>query len=309
MAAEIPTRRGRRTAWWFALGLCLGLIGGFLLGSRSNGGREAGSGDGLRVDRGDPVDGQPTSLTMAEVLQIAEEALERFRANVDDYTATLVKQESVRGSLGEAQRIALKLQCPHRRDAPGETFPLRVYLRFESPNKVAGREVIWAEDQNDGKLVAHEAGLLGLMTVRLDPTGMIAMQGQRYPIYDIGMTNLLEKLVERGRRDLDNPDVQVTRTPGAELDGVLCDLIEVRRRSPSGQPDDFSRVEIWFDSSAGMPIRYSAWGWPAANGSAEEPVSDEDAPLLESYTYLDIRTNVGLTESDFDPANPEYRFR
>jgi hypothetical protein len=30
--------------------------------------------------------------------------------------------------------------------------------------------------------------------------------------------------------------------------------------------------------------------------------------LLESYTYGDIRTNVGLDDSDFDPLNEEYNF-
>lgn len=314
MTVATPKRR-RRAAGWFLIGLCLGLIGGFLVSSRfhaNRGGRTVAgkmgaSGDGVRADRGTPVDGEPATLTMGEVLELAQQAFDRFRASVDDYTATLVKQESVDGTLGEPQRIALKVQCPHRRDAPGEVYPLRVYLRFESPEKVAGREVIWAEDKHDGKLVAHEAGLLGLVTVKLDPTGMIAMQGQRYPIYDIGLTNLLQKLIERGQQDLDNPEVQVTRTQGAELDGSVCELIEVRRQRPTGQPDDFSRAEIWFDVEAGLPIRYSAWGWPDSTELSDGSLAE--APLLESYTYLDIRTNVGLTESDFDPANPEYRFR
>ena len=38
------------------------------------------------------------------------------------------------------------------------------------------------------------------------------------------------------------------------------------------------------------------------------PAVSGPAPLLESYTYYDVKLNVGLTEDDFDPANPEYRY-
>jgi hypothetical protein len=251
--------------------------------------------------------GQPWG--MAEVLSLAERSLDRFRVRVGDYTATLVKQEAVNGKLGDPQKIAIKVQCTHRPEAPDVRHPLRVYLRFESPSNVAGREVIWAEDLHDAKMVVHEAGILGLMSLRLEPTGLIAMQGQRYPITEIGLTNLLEKLVARGRQDLDNPDVSVNVVQGLELEGLVCDRIEVVRRKPSGKADDFSRAEIWFDPRTEFPIRYSAYGWRADRNKGSDPKTPP-APgdLIESYTYLDIRANVGLTEADFDPENPEYQF-
>ncbi len=30
--------------------------------------------------------------------------------------------------------------------------------------------------------------------------------------------------------------------------------------------------------------------------------------LLEEYTYLNVKLNVGLTDADFDDKNPEYNF-
>jgi hypothetical protein len=251
--------------------------------------------------------GQPWG--MAEVLSLAERSLDRFRVRVGDYTATLVKQEAVNGKLGDPQRIAIKVQCPHRPEAPDVRHPLRVYLRFESPSNVAGREVIWAEDLHDAKMVVHETGILGLMSLRLEPTGLIAMQGQRYPITEIGLTNLLEKLVARGRQDLDNSDVSVSVTQGLELEGLVCDRIEVLRRKPSGKADDFSRAEIWFDPRTELPIRYSSYGWrPDPKKVADPKTPPAPGDLIESYTYLDIRTNVGLSDADFDPENPEYQF-
>ncbi len=31
--------------------------------------------------------------------------------------------------------------------------------------------------------------------------------------------------------------------------------------------------------------------------------------LIEAYTYLNMKLNVGLTDADFDIHNPVYRFR
>lgn len=236
---------------------------------------------------------------MDEVLRIAEDALLHMRQNLDDYAATLVKQETVGGVLTEPTELAIKVMCTHRGGKMDESEPMRVYLRFVSPPGLAGREVIWGKDLFDGKLVVHEAGLMGLVTLQLDPTGMIAMRGQRYPIYEIGLTKLVQKLIERGEVDQNNPDISVTIKRDVQLDGHKVDLITVLRRKPSGKEDDFSRAEICFDRQRKLPLRYTAYGW---GNDANKP------PLIESYTYKDVQTNVGLSDADFDPQNPDYQF-
>ena len=42
------------------------------------------------------------------------------------------------------------------------------------------------------------------------------------------------------------------------------------------------------------------YGWPRRQG--------EKAPLVEEYTYSNIKTNVGLTNADFDTSNRNYGF-
>jgi hypothetical protein len=247
----------------------------------------------------EPSQGITEDSSMDEVLKIAEETLLHMRQNLNDYTATIIKQETVDGVLSEANEMAIKVQCPHRGGKLDDSEPMRVYLRFQKPAGVAGREVIWAQDLNDGKLVVHEAGLLGLMTVRLDHTGMIAMRGQRYPISEIGLTKLVQKLIERGELDRKNPDVTVAITRGIKLDGRDCQLIVVTRKTRGTGINDFSRAEICFDAERKLPLRYSAYGWDENGG---------EGALLESYTYTDIKTNVGLSEIDFDPNNPAYNF-
>ena len=49
-----------------------------------------------------------------------------------------------------------------------------------------------------------------------------------------------------------------------------------------------------------IPIRYIAYDWPAVEG--------DQLKVIEEYNYLNLKMNVGLTDADFDPNNPEYNF-
>ena len=77
-----------------------------------------------------------------------------------------------------------------------------------------------------------------------------------------------------------------------------------RRNHPQPRPYyDFYVARIFIDDEFNVPVRYAAYTWPATPGS--EPGNDE---LIEEYTYLKLELNVGLTDKDFDPANPDYKF-
>ncbi len=263
-----------------------------------------------RRDAGDTASAAPTrvekedtgtrQVSMSDVLDMAEAARAHLSENLDDYTARFVKQEvDDRGVLGEETEILLKVQTRLRNEA--DQAPMRVYLSFQSPSSVKGREVIWAEDLYDGKMAVHEVGLLlSLKTIWFDPNGIFAMQGQRYPISEIGLVRLVEKLIERGQVDRDSPDVSVTITPDHKLGDTTTELIQVRRSKPANREDDFSLAEIVIDPERQLILSYRSFGWPKE--------ADAEPPLLESYTYYDVQTNVGLTEADFDPANPNYGF-
>ncbi len=266
-AAPLP--RQRRGKGQFILGFLLGLVAGGLIAMNYRGGSSRTSAEPELIGA-TGQSGRAAESSMDEVLQIAREALVHMYQNVDDYTATLVQQETTGGKLGEAHQMSMKVHCRHRGASRDESEPFRVYLRFERPASVAGREVIYAEDMYDGKLVVHEAGLLGLLTVHLDPTGMVAMRGQRYPIYEIGLTNLVKKLIEKGEEDRTNPNVSVTITRDWELDGQRCDLIEVRRRQPNGKPDDFSRAK--FASTASVIFRFATRPTAGQQGRWKRPM-------------------------------------
>ncbi|QEG41728.1 DUF1571 domain-containing protein [Roseimaritima ulvae] len=300
------TSRPRRSLWRTGL-LSLALLSlGFVIG-RSTAPLSAPPGavptpTGSGSSPSDPSAAETVSVTrqatLEEVLQMARQGLQQLEQNIDDYTATMVKQERIGNTLREPETMNMKLQT--RRVQDGQTVrPMRVYLHFSAPASMAGQEVIWSEGANDGKLIAHKGGLWNVMRASLKPDSFLAMTGNRYPITQIGMTNLVRKLIARGELDQQTASATVSITSGHRVGDRICNLIQVRHAEPNGRPDDFSLAEIAIDAERQIPLRYTAFGWPAEG---------TEAPLLESYTYLDVELNVGLTDQDFDPDNPAYNY-
>jgi hypothetical protein len=170
--------------------------------------------------------------------------------------------------------------------------PLSVYLYFLKPSSVKGREVIFVEGQNKGKMVAHESGLLGKVApaIWLKPDGPIAMRGQLYPITEIGIETLVDRLIEKGERDRKRGECTVDFFKGAKINGRACTVLQVKHPTPRPW-FDFHIARIFMDDELNVPIRYAAYTWPKQAGG--KPL------LLEAYTYLDLKLNVQLTDADF----------
>jgi len=232
-------------------------------------------------------------------IELARESLSHIQQNVNDYTALFVNRCRVNGTLPPLQFAKVKIR--NRKFADGQIVtPMSVYLDFLKPTSVRGREVIWVEGRNDGKLVAHETGVSGLINVNLDPHGMIAMRGQRYPITDIGIENLVAKVIETGLRDRQYGECDVQFFRDAKIGTAKCIMLQVTHPVKRDH-FDFYQARVYFDENLKVPIRYESWSWPKTPGG--KPV------LEEEYMYLKIALNVGLTDQDFDIANPAYRFR
>jgi hypothetical protein len=209
----------------------------------------------------------------------------------------MIKQERIGGTLMPAEYMNIKVR--NRRERPTGRQPFSIYMRFLRPNAIKGREVIYVEGRNENHLVAHESGILNLMRVSLAPTGAMAMRGNRYPITDAGIENLVEKLIERGERDRAIGLCDVQFFENAKVMDRTCTMIQVKHDQEQA-PLDFHIGRIYIDDEFQVPIRYEAYLWPGPN--------EKDLPLLESYTYAKLKINVGLTDRDFDPDNQEYDF-
>ena len=231
-------------------------------------------------------------------LRTARHSLQHIQLNVRDYTAIMSKRVRVDGELNDYQHTYVKIRN-RRVENDRLTTPMSVYLYFLKPDAIKGREVIWVENRNNGRMVAHDAGLKRLIKVELDPNGSMAMRGQRYPITEIGLEKLVQKVIETGNRDRQRDECQVKFYDNAKINQRVCRMFEIIH--PVERPDfDFHRAQVFFDNDLNMLVRYASWSWPKKEGG--KPV------LEEEYTYTDIKVNIGLTDLDFDPDNPAYGF-
>ena len=241
----------------------------------------------------------PAPHPLDRAVDFAHQSLKEMRSEIADYTAVLAKREQVNGVIGEPSYINLKVRCP-RTHADGTTSPFSIYMKFLRPKDSAGREVIWVEGQNDNKLIVHEgSGILRLKKFNLSPTCPIAMRGQRYPIYEAGLENLIVKLIEKAERDRAAGPCVVDYRDGAVINKRECSLIELVHNERH-EPYEFHKAQVFIDKELNVPVRYAAYDWPESPGA--EP------KLLEEYTYYNVKANVGLTDNDFNPANPAYKF-
>jgi hypothetical protein len=211
---------------------------------------------------------------------------------IHDYTATLIKRERIGANLGEHQCIAIKVR--HK--------PFSVYLNFLAPADLKGQECMFIEGTNNGKMWAHGTGIKEKMfgTVSLNPDGNMAMAGQRYPLTQIGILNLTRRLIEVAETDVKYGECEVKYFKGAKINDRICTCTQVVHPLPR-KNFLFNVARIFVDDNLNIPVRYEAYDWPKAAGGAPE--------LIEEYTYLNMRLNVGLGDQDFDIENPIYHFR
>ena len=236
---------------------------------------------------------------LRECLRIAYDGEKRIQESIRDYTCTLTRRERVDGRLMAYETMFVKIR--HQQKQAGSVVePFSVYVRFLAPDRVKGREVIYVEGQNGGKLIVRNGGTrFEHITTSLLPDSPAAMQQTRYPITEIGMLNLTRRLIERGEQEMKDKECQVKLVRGAKINGRPSTVIQVAHTTRQSDLQ-FKTARIMIDDELDLPVHYSAYDWPEKEG---EPVS-----LLEEYTYTDVKLNVGLTDLDFDHRNEAYRF-
>lgn len=210
-------------------------------------------------------------------------AIERLK----DYTAVLVRRERIAGELTDYETVSIKIRHA----------PFSVYGYFHTPGVAKGQEVLYIQGQNNGHLIGHRGALMGVLS--LDPQSALAMRGRHYPLTEIGMVNLLRRLIEVGQRDLSYGECEVKYFPGAKLNDRPCTIVQ------AAHPErrDYFRfhiARIFVDDTLNLPVRYESYDWPQKPGGPPE--------LFEEYTYLNLKLNVGLTDEDFSTGNPQYHF-
>ncbi|MEW4526837.1 DUF1571 domain-containing protein [Maioricimonas sp. JC845] len=230
-----------------------------------------------------PDSNDPTVAALRIVRSVA-----RSLEAVNDYEATFTKRERI-GTRLIHQSMQMKVR--HK--------PFSVYLKYLTDHP--GREVLYVHGRNGNRLQVHEGeGLTSLVgTISLDPNGAMAMEENRYPITQIGMRRLVNMLIEAWEKEARYGETDVRFYPNAKLGETRCKVIEW---SHPVQREHFpyQKCRLYIDRTTNLPVRFENFGWPGEGNTRPR--------LLEEYTYTNVRTNVGLSDADFDPGNTAYAF-
>ena len=213
--------------------------------------------------------------------------------NVSDYTCTLVKVDRIDGKLREREEIQIKVRIP-KEECGVVVQKFSIFLEYLSPPKLKGRKVLFIEGENDGKMYVKVGGRApSFLHVKDYPDSERVLATSRYPVTDLGFQHLAKTLLNRAEqsRDADprGENTEVAITAGVLVEDRPCTRIRVLR--PVRQAEQHHIDELYIDEALQVPVQMIAYDWPDTPGG--EPV------LLESYTYLDVRLNVGLPDSDF----------
>lgn len=244
----------------------------------------------------EPKDENP----LVPLIRFAEQQLGRIDGQIQDYTCTLLKRERINGRLSSQTHAFVKLRHQQIRDG-AVVVPFSVYMRFLSPADVRDREILYVQGRNDGKLIARRGGRrFQSITVAIDPESPLAMRASGYPVTEMGIRNLLKRLIVAGQEELQYGETQVEHFQGATVNGRTCMMIQITHPV---RRDHFRYhfARIFIDDELDVPIRYAAYDWPAEEGGQPR--------LLEEFTFLELQLNVGLKYWDFDHRNESYKFR
>jgi outer membrane lipoprotein-sorting protein len=201
---------------------------------------------------------------------------------VENYRAIFHKQERVEGRLMEEETVLLKFKRP-----------FKVYMKWiKKPYK--GRELLYVEGWNDNRMMVRDSGIMGIMTVNINPKGSLAMKGNRHPVTESGLDHLVKLLGNDMRRGVKEKELEFKDVGEEILYGRRTRRVEVL--SPRDKARDYYcyRAVLNLDLERRVPIKIQIYDW--------------ENNLIENYGYEDLRFNVGISDADFSPKNPEYKF-
>lgn len=226
---------------------------------------------------------------LVKPLQIAYDARDAVD-KIKDYEATFIKKERIKGKL-----ITQKMQLKFRDD------PYSVYLKFIDPDE--GQEVLFVKGRNKDNLIVRPVGLAGIVgPLELPPTGQMAMEDNKYPVTMVGIKIMISQLIKQWEAEGQFGEIDVQFYENATLNNgkIACEVVETSHPKKRNQ-FPYQMTRLFIEKSSGLPIRVEQYDFPAAK--------EKEAPLAEEYTYLNLKTNLGFKESDFDRNNPKYNLK
>lgn len=232
-------------------------------------------------------------IGMDDALKLLAEAEAKF-ASVKDYECTYLREEFFEDGKGGGELKA----CENTMKLRHEPFSVR--LKWEAPELKKGREIIYVAGQNDNKMLVR-------MGIRLPSQPLKAStekKESRHTVDEAGIKNMLERFRSRWEVEkrlnltvveLRDVEVKIKPTQGEVV--RECKLVSTihpveHKEKFLGEGVQFYRTLLYFDKETGLPLQMEGYDWP-------KDETDKEGRLLERYTYLNVKTNVGSTDKDF----------
>ncbi len=221
---------------------------------------------------GSPVD---------EPLRLIALAQQSYAA-VRDYQCRMVKQE----------RVGDRLQPRNSMIMYARTAPFSIYFRWLEPASLAGQEVCFVAGRYENKMRVRPRGLLGAVGfVTLDPNDPRARETSRHSITEAGIGPLINQLAAGWQKEREWNLTQVQRAE-YDFDGRRCTRVDMIHPTNPGLRFHHYRDVVYFDHTTHLPVRMEAYDWPRRAG--------DPGQLLELYSYVGLRLNVGLRDDVFN---------
>jgi hypothetical protein len=220
---------------------------------------------------------------LENVGQLLAEAKASF-ANVRDYTATVVRQERIGGQLQPEAYINVRIRQE----------PFSVCMKWTSPKSIAGQEAIYIAGKNNNEIRAKGAGFLAVAGyVSLPTNDRRVMKNSRHAITESGIGNIIDVISRTYEieRQLPPNHVHVTFADYA-FQQRPCTRMELTH--PVFNPQLYCyRCVVYFDKALKLPVRVEVYDWP-------KPNCNPKGELLECYSYMNLKFNLGLTDAAFE---------
>lgn len=239
---------------------------------------------------------QLSERNLAKKIEILKKGI-TFLQSTPDYTALFTKRELVNGEMLDEQTMSMKVR--HE--------PFSVYLKWLDYD--TGREVMYVDGVNDGKMLVHAGGWKArLPALLMSPDSSLAMKEARYPVTRAGILALANSIIEYNGKDLELKNFarcQQLEDQSVGDRNCCCFVLEYKDRDSS---PEYRKSVTLIDKEWSVPLFITNFAWP--NEDLVDADTDlDEATLIEQYSYSEVRFRTSLTQLDFDHANDDYGFR
>lgn len=267
------------------------------------------------LDRAKPVDHtvnrlipndtvKPPSSTLS--LPVPEDQWQAFRQMIIDakdryasinrqfgtYACIVTMRETVRGELQDMRRAQMIFRAE----------PFSVYMKYITPDDIVGREMIYVEGQNYGKIIATKGGYrptLARITRAIKPDSQMARSESNHSLKELGIASMMKQLLDVAYSTEQFPDCKIEFIENASIDDRACTVIQITHE-PKSDVFPFYKGQVFIDNQYQVPVRFVCYNWPDSSGIVT---------IREEFTYTNIIPNITVTDSDFDYRNPRYGFK